>query len=396
MKITGIETFVVDGGWRPWLFMKVTTDEGITGYGECSDTRTPMGIVGAVEDLKPVLIGSDPRAYEMRFWDMYRVMRQSPGGLGAKAIAGIECALVDIKAKALGISVVELFGGPTRDSVRLYWSHCGTVRARMHELLDVAPLRSMDDIYDLGREVVSKGYTALKTNVVVPGEPARVWGGGFGHGPGTTDQVVSRQMLRHIETLIGTFRDAVGPDVDINLDLNFNVKPESAMRIAKVLEQFDLLWLEIDMYDPESILQIKQSTSTRICTGENLFYMRDYLPYFALRAADVFMVDVPWNGFSQSKKIGDLAEAHQLNVAPHNYYSHLASAISASLCAVLPNVRIMETDVDDVPWKDDLTTVKPVIESGHYRTPTGPGWGTDLNEEVAAAHPWRAGGKWGG
>ena len=396
MKITGIDTFIVDGGWRPWLFMKVSTDEGITGYGECSDTRTPMGIVGAAEDLKPVLLGTDPRAYEMRFWDMYRVMRQSPGGLGAKAIAGIECALVDIKAKALGISVVELFGGPTRDNVRLYWSHCGTVRARMHELLDVPPLRTMDDIYDLGREVVSKGYTALKTNVVIPGEPARVWGGGFGHGPGTTDQVVSREMLRHIETLIGTFRDAVGPDVDINLDLNFNVKPESAMRIAKVLEQFDLLWLEIDMYDPESLLQIKQSTSTRICTGENLFYMREYLPYFQRRAADVFMVDVPWNGFSQSKKIGDLAEVHELNIAPHNYYSHLASAISASLCAVLPNVRIMETDVDDVPWKDDLTTVKPVIEGGYYRTPTGPGWGTDLNEEVAAEHPWRAGGKWGG
>ena len=389
MKITAIETLIVDGGWRPWIFLKVSTDEGITGYGECSDVRSPMSIVGAVEDLKPALIGTDPRAYEMRFWDMYRVMRQSPGGIAAKAIAGLECAMVDIKAKELGISVVELFGGPTRDSVRLYWSHCGTVRARMHELLDVPPLRSMDDIYDLGREVVSKGYTALKTNVVVPGEPAQVWGGGFGRGPGTTDQVVSRKMLRHIETLIGTFRDAVGPDVDINLDLNFNVKPESAMRIAKVLEQFDLLWLEIDMYDPESILQIKQSTSTRICTGENLYYMRDYLPYFRIRAADVFMVDVPWNGFSQSKKVGDLAEAHQLNVAPHNYYSHLASAISASLCAVLPNVRIMETDVDDVPWKDDLVTVKPTIVDGYYVTPAGPGWGTDLNEEAAREHAWK-------
>ena len=389
MKITGIDTFIVDGGWRPWIFLKVTTDEGVTGYGECSDVRSPMAIVGAVEDLKPALIGADPRAYEMRFWDMYRVMRQSRGGIAAKAIAGLECALVDIKAKALGVSVVELFGGPTRDDVRLYWSHCGTTRARMSDLLDTPPLRSMEDIYNLGKEVVGKGYTALKTNVVVPGEPAQVWGGGFGLGPGTTDQVVSRQMLRHIETLIGTFRDAVGPDVDINLDLNFNVKPESAMRIAKVLEQFDLLWLEIDMYDPESLLQIKQSTSTRICTGENLYYMSDYLPYFRLRSADVFMIDVPWNGFSQSKKVGDLAEVHQLNVAPHNYYSHLASAISASLCAVLPNVRIMETDEDDVPWKDDLVTVKPTIENGRYRTPTGPGWGTDLNEEAAQAHPWK-------
>ena len=78
------------------------------------------------------------------------------------------------------------------------------------------------------------------------------------------------------------------------------------MRIAKVLEQFNMLWLEVDMYDPEAILQIKQSTSTRICTGENLFYMREFIPYFELRAADVFMIDIPWNGFSQSKKVGDL------------------------------------------------------------------------------------------
>ncbi len=388
MKITGVETFIVDAGWRPWTFVKMTTDEGVTGYGEISDGRSPNAVVGAIEDFKPLLIGQDPRAFEMRFWDLVRGARQSPGGIVAKAIAGLDCAMLDIKAKALGISVVELFGGPTRDRVRVYWSHCGTSRARHPDILDTPPIRTMDDIADLGREVVSRGFTALKTNIVIPGDPATVWFGGFGRGLGTTDQVVSAQLLRHIETLIGTFRDAVGPDVDINLDLNFNFKPESAMRIARVLEQFNLLWLEIDMYDPEAILQIKESTSTTICTGENLFYMREYLPYFQLHAADVFMIDVPWNGFSQSKKVGDLAEVYQLNVAPHNYYSHLASAVSASLCAVLPNVRIMEIDVDDVPWKDDLATVKPEIVDGYYTVPTGPGWGTDLNEEVAREHPW--------
>ena len=143
------------------------------------------------------------------------------------------------------------------------------------------------------------------------------------------------------------------------------------MRIAQVLEQFDLLWLEIDMYEPDAIRQIKDATRTKICTGENLFYMRDFIPYFQARAADVFMIDVPWNGFAQSKKVGDLAEAHQLNVAPHNYYSHLSTFISASLCAVLPNVRIMEIDVDDVPWRDDMVTHLPQIENGHLTIPHG-------------------------
>jgi L-alanine-DL-glutamate epimerase-like enolase superfamily enzyme len=389
MKITEITTYVVDAGWRPWIFVQIETDQGITGFGECSDGRNPRAVVGAIEDMKPLLIGRDPRAYEMRFWDMIRGTRQSPGGIVAKGIAGIELALVDIKARALGISVVELFGGPTREEVRLYWSHCGTTRARHYQLLGTPPLESMDDIAALGREVVSKGFTALKTNIVMPGDPASVYFTGFGGELGTTDGAVSKRLLTHIETLIGTLRDAAGPEVDINLDLNFNFKPEACMRIAQVLEPFDLLWLEIDMYDHQAIRQIKDSTSTKICTGENLFYMREFIPYFESRAADVFMIDVPWNGFSQSKKIGDLAEVYQLNVAPHNYYSHLASFISASLCAVLPNVRILEIDIDDVPWKNDLVTTVPEISNGYMNVPTTPGWGTDLNLESIQDHLWQ-------
>jgi L-alanine-DL-glutamate epimerase-like enolase superfamily enzyme len=388
MKITNIETFLVDAGWRPWIFVKVETDEGVTGYGECSDGRNPYGVAGVVKDLTPLLVGQDPRAYEMRFWDMIRGTRQSPGGIAAKGIAGIELALIDIKAKALGISVVELFGGPTRDAVRLYWSHCGTTRMNHWQLMGTPPIQNMADVTALGREVVQRGYTALKTNILLPGESGGVHFGGFGGPPGSTDGVVTRQMLRHIETLIGTFRDAVGPDVDINLDLNFNFKPESCMRIAKVLEQFDLLWLEIDMYDHNAIRQIKEATSTKICTGENLYYMREFIPYFDCRAADVFMIDIAWNGFAQSKKIGDLADVYQLNVAPHNYYSHLATFIGASLCAVLPNVRIMEIDVDDVPWREELVTNLPQISNGHMQVPTAPGWGTQLNETVARTHAW--------
>lgn len=388
MKITGIETFIVDGGWRPWIFVKVETDECVTGFGECSDGRNPNGVVGAIRDLTPLLIGRDPRAFEMLFWDMIRGSRQSPGGIAAKAIAGIELALVDIKAKALGISVVELFGGPTRDKVQVYWSHCGSSRVRNYELIGVPPLKTMDDITALGHEVVEKGFTALKTNIVIPGEPASVYFSGFGGGLGSTDGNVTHELLKQIETLILTFREAIGPDVGLNLDLNFNFKPEACMRIAQMLEPYDLLWLEIDMYDHEAIRQIKDSTTTKICTGENLYYMREYIPYFESRAADVFMVDVPWNGFTQSKKIGDLAEVYQFNVAPHNYYSHLATYISASLCAVLPNVRIMEVDIDDVPWKDDLTTNVPEFVDGDMKIPIGPGWGTDLNEEAVKAHLW--------
>src|SRR5437867_8961333 len=143
MKITGIETFVVDAGWRPWQFVAVRTDAGITGYGECSDGRNPYGIVGTVRDFEPILLGRDPRPVEMLYWDLYRMARQSPGGIAAKAIAGIELALWDLKAKALGVPVYELAGGPLRDRQRVYWSHCGTSRARSYELIVALPLRTV-------------------------------------------------------------------------------------------------------------------------------------------------------------------------------------------------------------------------------------------------------------
>ena len=391
MKITNIETLIVDAGWRPWIFVKIETDEGITGWGECSDGMNPYGIAGTVTDLAGRLLGEDPRAYEMRWWDMLRGCRPSPGGIAAKAMAGLELAMIDIKAKALGIPVVELFGGPTRDRTRVYWSHCGNVRARMSEPLGVPPLRTWADVTALGKEVVARGYTAFKSNILLPGEPGDIYVAGFGKGPGNTDGVVTNALLHHIETLVGTFRDAVGPDIDINLDLNFNFKPEACLRIARVLEQFNLLWLEIDMYDPQALRQIKESTSTPICTGESLYQMAQFIPYFKARSADVFMVDVPWNGFAQSKKVGDLAEVYQFNLSPHNYYSHLSSFISAALCAVLPNVRIMESEVEDVGWKEALVTALPQIVDGHMITPTGPGWGADIVEEVARAHPWEPG-----
>jgi galactonate dehydratase len=213
MKITNIETFIVDAGWRPWTFVKVETDEGITGWGECSDGRAPHGVVGTIADLHSTLIGQDPRAFEARFWDMLRSLRQSPGGIAAKAIAGVECALVDIKAKALGISVAELFGGPTRSKVRLYWSHCGSSRVRHHELLGTPPIETWADITALGKEVVGRGFTALKTNVVMPGKAA-TWYSGFDRLMGANDEYIPNWLLGHIETLIGTFRDAVGPDFD--------------------------------------------------------------------------------------------------------------------------------------------------------------------------------------
>jgi L-alanine-DL-glutamate epimerase-like enolase superfamily enzyme len=381
MKITNVEALLCDGGWWPWIFVRVETDEGLVGYGECSDNRVnPHGVAGCVRDLQPLLVGADPRAVESLYWQMFRLSRPNLGGVVQKAIAGIEVALWDIKAKALGVPVYELFGGPLRDRVRLYWSHFGTYRALYPHLLGTRPLRTFDDVAELAREVRERGFTALKTNMVRPGDPATtVW---------TADGLAGRDLVQAVERWVGALREAVGPDVEIALDLNFNFRTEGNVRIARAVEQFDLMWLELDSYDPLALREVRSATATPICSGESLYTLRQYKPFFDQHCMDVAMVDVAWNGFSESRRIAALADVCEIAVSPHNYYSHLSTLMSAHLCAVVPNLRILEVDVDSVPWRDDLISSPLDIVDGHLVLPRRPGLGADLNEKEVRKRPW--------
>jgi L-alanine-DL-glutamate epimerase-like enolase superfamily enzyme len=273
--------------------------------------------------------------------------------------------------------------------MRLYWSHCGTTRARHGAALGLPPLRTYTDVAALGREVVERGFTALKTNIVIPGEPATTYFPGFGQGGNTTDGVVSVEILDRIDQLIGAFSDGVGPKVQIALDLNYNFRPEGVIKIGRLLEQYNMQWIEYDTWDPQALLQVKQSIPHSLASCESLVSTRQYRPFLELHAADTVIIDVPWNGFAQAYAIGQMADAYELTVAPHNYYSHLADLHAIHLCAVLPNVRIMEIDVDDVPWKKQLVTNPPTIEDGHILLPTGPGWGADIDEDVLREHAWQ-------
>lgn len=389
MKITRIQTLHCDAGWRPWSFIKITTDEGLIGYSECTDSHgSPLGITGVVKELEKILLGKDPRAVEKLYWDMYMATRQSPGSIIHKAIGGIENALLDIKAKALGIPVYELFGGPLRDRIRVYWSHCGTTRARAWQIVNKPALHSFEDVVSLGREVAQRGFTALKTNIIIPGHEPKVYMPGFGKGEDSVTQDISKEIIKSLGLLIKSFREGAGENIDIILDLNFNFKSEGYIRIAKSLEKHCLLWLEMDSYDPGALFAIKQIVGTPICSGENLYTTRDFRPYFELHAMDIASIDVLWNGFSQAKKISDMAELYEMNVTPHNYYSHLATFISASFSASIPNLKILELDIDDVPWKDEVVTAVPEINNGYMTVSTAAGWGTELNEEAINAHPW--------
>ena len=379
MRIVSIEPLQCSNGWSTWTFVRVETDTGLVGYGECSDWQMPRALASGVHDLATDIIGKDPRQVGALTADMAFRMRQNVGGVARKSLAGIEAALWDIKGQALGVSITELLGGPTRERIRLYWSHCGSYRARNADVLGTPPINTWADLTDLGHEVVRRGYTALKTNPLHPGQP--------NYFTQPVDGNLERGDLAIIVRQIETFREAVGPDVDICLDLNFRYRPAAVISIADALAPYELFWIEYDSYDPEALAHVRRSIRTPLCSAENLTAVHDYARFFQAGAMDVAMIDVAWNGIAQSLHIAELAAAHEVHVAPHNYYSHISTFMCAHVAAAVGNLRIMETDVDSAPWRNDLVSVTPTIENGWMRLPDAPGLGTALNEEAVAAHP---------
>jgi galactonate dehydratase len=389
VKITALECLHADAGHRDFDFLKVTTDAGLVGWSEYNESFGGKGVTAAIGHLAPVVIGKDPRAYEAITSLLYAVRRQASGGMVQQAIGAIENALLDIKAKALGVPVYELFGGPVRERIRLYWSHCGTYRLAWPEPMQLPPLRTLDDVVALGKEVLAKGYTALKTNVFMLGEKPYLHSPGFARTAGFPELNAERPVLAAIRDQLAAFREGAGADVDILVDLNFNFKTEGFLKMARAMEPYDLLWVEIDSRDARALHYIRQGTTIPVASGECLFGRRDYRPFLEQQAMDTAIIDVPWNGLAESLKIAAMAEAYEVNVAPHNFYGHLATLMNAHFCAVVPNFRIMEIDPDRVPWYDELVTRKPRVEDGHLLLPEGPGWGTEVNDAALRAHPPR-------
>ena len=388
MKITDIDIFVVDGGRRPWLFSAVRTDAGITGYGEFGSGNVAHSLVGLIKDIKPLLIGKDPTAVEKIYFDLYRHLRQAPGGIAQMGIAGVELACWDIKGKALGLPVSHLVGGPHRSSQRVYWSHLASARAGDPSLAPDKPLKDWDAVARAAQEAPEKGYNAFKTNIIWPGDrPRAITQGRDGQ---NHDQRADSNLVRHVEKQISVMREAVGSSVDILLDINYNFKTEGAIRIARALEDYNLFWIEHDNENPLALSQLRESTNIPVCSGEQHFTVREYLPYFDLHSMDTVKVDVQWQGFSASKKVADIAETYEMNIAPHNPASELASFQSVHLCASVSNVRIMESDPEAVPWRSELFTNLPEVVDGFMTVPTTPGWGCDLVESAAIKYAWES------
>ena len=388
MKIAKIEDLHCAAGWRTFSFLKVTTDDGLIGWSEYTEGDGSRGLTSVIHGMAEALIGQDPRPVQAISSLLYVRHQQAMNGINQRAMAAIENALLDIKGKNLGVPVYELFGGPVRTRLPVYWSHCGTYRVRNHLDVGTPQARTYDDIAALGREVKARGFKALKTNILAfDGEKLVGFGPGAGRTPGWPALNIDDKTIQAVRDTLGAFRSGAGPEMGLLLDVNYHFKTEGFLQVAKAVEPYNLTWLEFDTWDPRALALIRSRAPCPIASSESVSGRRGYRPFLDAYASDVVIIDVIWNGFLESIKIAAMAEAYEVNVAPHNYYGHLSTAISAHFCATAPNFRVMEVDIDSVAWRDELFLNAPVIEDGELLLPTDPGWGVEVNEAAVRAHP---------
>lgn len=391
MKIVKFEHFHVDCGWETYTFLKISTDEGITGWSEFMEHRRP-GIGAAIHGMFELLKGQDPRAIGRIDAMLYSFTRTVPGGINQNAAGAILNACLDLKGKALGVPVYELFGGAVRDRIPVYWSRCGVIRARCAEyfdgkVIDKPAVHKVGDLVAAGREARDRGYKAIKCNLLVFDQKGgRQYTPGSSRGEGHPELNLPEDKLDALIAQLSALREGAGKGVKIAVDLNFNYKAEGFKRIAKRLEPFELMWLEMDMYEPRALAAIRQSTTTPIASLETILGRRALKPYLEAYCADVAIIDPQYNGLPEAVRMAAMCDAYEVNVASHYFAGPLAAIVCAHFAAVIPNLRISEYDVDEVPWKPKLLTHPPVIENGEFVLPTGPGWGTDVNEDELRAH----------
>lgn len=387
--IQSIETISCDAGWRNYYFIKLKTDSGIVGWSEYDESFGPLGVTQNINNIAASLIGKPALSHELIYTTLYSSKRAMFAGVAAQAIGAIENALLDAKAKILDIPCYDLFGGKLRDKIRIYWSHCGPWRMPPRsKFYNSDEVKTLEDVRALGAEAKAKGYTALKTY------PFRddgnggmlMWSPGFGN-PYQPDLNIDRNFLRNLREYLEAFRDGAGPDMDILLDLNFNARTEGVLKIIQELSNFDLFWLEVDHNNPKSLAYIRNKSPFPIASCETLLSGQQYQPYLQAQSMDIAIIDAVWNGVWQSLKIAAVANTYDINIAPHNFYGHLATMMNAHFAAAIPNFRILETDIDRLPWDEELFPNVPVIEDSHLILPNIPGWGCDPNEDALRSRP---------
>jgi galactonate dehydratase len=375
MRITAVKSLVCNARMRNWVFVKVETDQpGLVGWGEATLEWHTRSIVGALEDLATLVVGEDPRRIEHLWQMMFRQhFWHSSGIVRATAMSGIDIALWDIAGKELGVPCHRLWGGPVRDYIRLY---CHLGGGRMEDFYET-PVENAARFADLARAAVANGYSAFKSMAVPP-----------------TGPLEGMIPVLAAEKAVASMREAVGPEIDIMVDCHARPSPAMGLLFAKALEPYRLFFLEEPCWpeNVESLRHINASVSTPIATGERLTSLSQFRDLFAARGCEIAQLDITHcGGLSAARKIGALAEAHRIGLAPHNPQGPVSTAASFEFGFAQPDYVICETVSEDVPWRADVVhDAHPLEKRGRTVRPADkPGLGVEIDEAAVAKYPFQ-------
>lgn len=366
MKITNVTPFVLGTNWRLLTFVKVETDDGLVGVGEARSINHTDAVLGYLEEAVPdYVLGSNPIDIEGLTRRMYREGYGRPGEIVMTGIALIEMACYDIVGKALGVPVYQLLGGKVRDKIKAYANGWYTVE------------RTPDQFHAAAKNVLAKGYRALKFDP---------FGSGY--------YEMERSEKMKVVGLVEAVRDAVGPDVEILIEMHGRFNPPTAIEMANELAPFKPSWYE-EPVPPENLAALKKvqdaiaPLGVPVATGERIHTTYDYRELFELQACDIIQPDLTHlGGILMTKKLAAWAENYYMLVAPHNVGGPVSTAAALHLDAGLWNFKIQEHFNDfDEQYVLDAAPGLPKVVDGYFDLPTAPGLGVTLNEDVIKEHP---------
>ena len=368
MKITDIRYHLIHPGrGKNLCFVRIDTDEGIHGWGECyTQADRDVQITSHIDMLKRYLVGRDPTNIK-HFMQM--VYDDFAGRRGAMdlwcAVSGLEHAMWDILGKVSGQPVYKLLGGPVRDKIRVYangWGGGGW---------------DSSDLADRASQIVESGFTALKFDPI----------------PGPWRTFVNKDVEKQAVENVRAVRQAVGSDVDILVEMHRRLAPMHAVKIARGIEEYEPFWYEEPVLaeNIDALASAKQNINIPVVTGEELYTKFEFREIFEKQAADIINPDVcNVGGILELKEIAAMAEPYFVVVSPHNYNSTtlgLAATVNAS--ATMPNFLITEYFVNFEELGKDIATTPFEVENGYINLPESPGLGIDLDEESLAKYPYQ-------
>ena len=366
MKISKVTPMVLGTPWRNITFVRVDTDEGLVGYGEARAVNRTDSVNGYLSEAVPrFVLGADPFDIERLVHRLFREDYARAGETTMTGIALLEMACWDIVGKAVNQPVYRLLGGAVRDKIKAYANGWYTVE------------RTPPEFHFAARHVIAKGYRALKFDP-------------FGAGLYELSYEAKRTAIELVEAV----RDAVGPEVEILIEMHGRFNPPTAIDLARELARFRPSWYE-EPVPPETLPVLKKVAQAiaplgiPVATGERLHTLHEYRELFELEAADIIQPDLThFGGILNTKKLAAWADAYYMLIAPHNVGGPISTAAALHLGACTPNFKIQEyfNDFAD-PYVKEVATGLPEVLDGYFSLPTGPGLGVTVNEAAIREHP---------